>query len=97
MDREYLLEALVGPSAKIAKGFESVTLLLDDGRLLNGTIVMEDLDRIILGTPQAETVTINKSSIAERSGQSQSAMPTMRGVLTPLEVRDVVAYLSTLK
>ena len=97
VEREYLLEALVDPSAKIAKGFESVSLLLEDGRLLNGTIVREDAERIVIGTPQAKTVTVDKSAVDERIEQRQSAMPTMQGLLTPIEIRDLVAYLSTLK
>lgn len=96
-DRQYLLEALVAPSATIAKGFNSTTLALEDGRFLTGTIIRDDSEQITMGTQDAKTIVIDKSQIEERLPQTTSAMPSMRDVLSPLEIRDVVSYLTTLK
>ena len=91
-----MLEALVDPNAKIAKGFESVSVLKEDGKLVTGTIISETKQELMLGTPNGKTVSIRKGEIEDRSAAAQSAMPKMMGVLTPMEVRDLVEHLSTL-
>lgn len=93
----HLLEALIDPSATIAKGYEMTSLLLEDGRVVNGTIIQEDAKQIVVGTTQGKTELIDVSAVEERVRQKQSAMPTMRELLSPAEVRDLVAYLMTLE
>jgi len=95
-NREYLLRALVDPSDTIAKGFESVTIIKDNGKTITGTIVTENDEVLMLGAPN-KTYKIRKAEIEERIEAKQSAMPKMTEVLTPLEVRDLVEYLTTLK
>ena len=85
------------PSAKIAKGFESVTFVTEDGQVVSGTILQENDDRITLATPLAKTVEVPKEDIIQRSTNSLSAMPKITDVLTPWEVRDLVAYLASLQ
>ena len=97
VDSRYLLEALVDPSAKLAKGFEGITLLLDDGEMISGTLIAEDGNRLIVGTPNGKQVEVHASQIELRKAADQSAMPKMTEVLSATEIRDVVAYLTTLK
>ena len=97
VSREYLLEALVDPSARIAQGFETVLLILDDGRSVSGTVLSENEEAVTVGTAQAETIEVAKQSIDERVASKVSAMPQIIETLTPLEVRDLVAYLETLR
>jgi quinoprotein glucose dehydrogenase len=70
------------PDAKIAEGFGSVVLLLDDGRIVSGVIKSETDAIIELQTPTNEKISIAKSEIEERS-QPKSTMPPMDTVLTP--------------
>ncbi len=93
---QYLLESLVNPSKVIAKGFEGVTIVTDDGTLVTGTIVSEDDQSIIVGQSDGKQIAVAKAEIEERSAADTSAMPKMTDVLSPLQIRDVVAYLSTL-
>ena len=88
---------LVDPNAQIAKGFESAAFVLVDGRTLTGTILEERNDTFVIGTPQAETIEVAKSQIDEQQASQTSAMPSVANVLSPLEVRDLVAYLATLQ
>ena len=97
LNKDLLLESLVNPSAKIAKGFDSVTIELDDGRLISGSIANQDDGSITIGETTGKTTTLAHGRIEEIVTSNQSAMPSMRGVLTPIEVRDVVSYLSTIK
>jgi len=95
VDRRSLLESIVLPNAKIAKGFGTVTLVLDTGKIVAGTIKDEDATSLTLITPLNETVRIARNTIDDQSATT-SAMPTMTKALTLREIRDLVEYLSTL-
>lgn len=94
--REHLLESIVAPNAKIAAGFGSVTLALDDGRVVAGVIKSEQEGTVELLTPAGELLKIVAASIEDRS-EPISAMPSLEKVLTPREIRDLIEFLSTLK
>ncbi len=95
VDRRYLLESMMLPNAKVAKGFGTVTLVLDTGKLVAGTIKDEDADSVTLVTPSNETIRVARDTIDEQSSTT-SAMPAMIRTLTLRELRDLVEYLSTL-
>ena len=95
-DRTALLQSLVDPSAKIAKGYETVTLVLNDGRTFGGIIKQEDANQVILEQPDGKLVTLKPNDIDERTSP-KSAMPEMNRALSPRELRDLVEFLTTLK
>jgi quinoprotein glucose dehydrogenase len=95
--REYLLESIVDPDRQIAKGFETVTLELKDGRVQAGVLKGEDAAYIHLMTPEGLTVTVPKDQIETR-GRGKSAMPQdVVKYLSRSDVRDLVEFLTTLK
>jgi len=95
-DSAYLLESLIQPSVSIATGYGIVNLTLKDRTEVTGTLAKE--------TPQAVTVrlfggqnkTIARTDIAQQT-PPVSIMPPMTGILQPREIRDVVAYLTSLQ
>ena len=95
LDRRHFLESIVLPNAKIAKDFGTVTIVLDSGKLVAGTIKAEDAATLTLVTPENRTIRIDRENIDEQSA-SISAMPEMTKALTLREIRDLVEYLSTL-
>jgi putative heme-binding domain-containing protein len=94
--REYLLESLIVPSAKIAQGYANVSLTLTSGKIAAGLIKSEDAKSVTLLTPTGKILAIAKSDIEERTSPV-SAMPEMGRVLSPREIRDLIEYLMTLK
>jgi quinoprotein glucose dehydrogenase len=94
--KDELAESLVEPSAKIVPGFGIETILLKDGTSLAGSVTKEDAKTIELRLPDGKTRKIATASVSSRT-PPVSVMPPMLGILTPSEIRDVVAYLSTLK
>lgn len=94
--REQLLEALVDPTARIAPGFGTVSVTLEDGQTIRGTLREETSSHIVVQTADGEDETITSSRIAERTN-APSAMPPMGRIMSRREIRDVVEYLSTLK
>ena len=69
----------------------------DNGKVVTGTLLSETDKQVVIGDTDGKSVTIPLAEIDERSAAAQSAMPKMGSVLTPLEVRDLVAYLLTLQ
>ncbi len=94
--RPYLLEALLSPSASLAPGFQTVSIETNDGESYDGVVVSEHSDKLILGLAIGGSQTIEKGNIHSRRESQVSAMPSMKDLLNPDEVRDLVAYLSTL-
>jgi quinoprotein glucose dehydrogenase len=95
--RRYLLEAIVMPNAKIAKGYETVILTLADDRVVSGIIKSEDKKVVKLVTAEAKELLIPVEDIvARRTGPS--AMPDdLHKKLSRRELRDLVEFLSGLK
>ncbi len=97
LDAEQLLESLIHPNAKIAEGYQMVTLTLNGhAPPVAGTISSESGDTLILTQINGETLTVDKSTISDEQRMDVSSMPPMSGVLSLSEIRDVVKYLSTL-
>jgi quinoprotein glucose dehydrogenase len=96
-DARYLLEAIVAPNATIAPGFESVVITLRDDTTLHGVLRRESDAELELQPVDGESVTIRKSEVASRD-RAVSAMPEGFGeILSARELRDLVAFLASLK
>jgi putative heme-binding domain-containing protein len=91
-----ILESLVNPSAEIAEGYGLFTLTTTSGEALAGRLGKETAGAVVLILPTGETKTIAKEEIKERAGPV-SAMPPMALALPPRDLRDLVAYLASLK
>jgi quinoprotein glucose dehydrogenase len=96
-DRNYLLESLIMPSAQIAPGFEVNVAILKDGRIVIGNVRTDDDTRLVLVSADGKLTEIKKDEIKTRRRQKESAMPPMGEVLTKVEIRNAIEYLSTLK
>jgi quinoprotein glucose dehydrogenase len=96
-DRRYLLESVVFPNAKIAKGYETAVLTLADDRVVSGIIKSDDKKSVKIITAEAKEITIPAEDIVSRR-TGPSAMPDdLHKKLTRRELRDVVEFLSSLK
>ena len=94
---EQILEALIDPNARIAPGFGVVSVTLNNGERIDGTLRDETETHVTLLVGEAAVErTIPKAEISERT-DPVSAMPPLGLVLELKELRDVVAFLSMLK
>lgn len=96
-DRQYLLEAIVAPNSKIAKGFETIVITTDDGQIHMGVLKEETDDELRLMTPQGVSITIDKSTIDERQSGASAMPETIKQQLSKFQIRDLVEFLSRLK
>lgn len=93
----YLLDAVVLPNKNIAKGFDSVVILDVDGGVVSGIVKQETTEKVDLMTAEGKLISIRKDQIEERK-PGKSPMPEdLTKHLTKLELRDLVAYLASLK
>jgi putative heme-binding domain-containing protein len=94
---EHLLRAVVDPQSEIAEGYGLISVTLKNGSVQSGLLAKETDNELTLRLP-ATTITnsVKKADIVNRT-KPASAMPTMTSLLTKMEVRNIVAYLQTLK
>ncbi len=95
-DRASLLESLVDPSAKIAPNYGAVSVVLEDGRVVAGTLRKETAATLTLLTPDGRETEIRLSDIDERT-PPRSPMPAVDRALSLRELRDLVAFLAELR
>jgi putative heme-binding domain-containing protein len=91
---EYVLTKVLDPSAVVAKDYQMMIFILNDGRVING-LVKQETDKVVTVQTQNELVRLAKSDIESRKQSAQSMMPEGQlAPMTDLEVRDLIAYLA---
>ncbi len=94
-DRAYFLQSMVLPGAVVAPGYGIVAVTFKNGATLSGNLLAETPDQLDIATPE-KAYRIKRSDIAS-STPPVSAMPSMEHLLKPEEMRDLIAWLDTLK
>lgn len=99
-DRRYLLESIIAPNAKIAAGYERITVSLTD-QFYTGRVLAEDATTIKLEITNDDgtlkPVTVLKSQVTERKGEPSAMLEGFKDILKPAELRDLVEFLATQK
>ena len=96
-DADYLQRAILEPNADIDAKYRVQMFLLDNGQVLTGVVNSRSDAQVVLSDSSGRQHTLAADAIEEEAQQNTSLMPDMREVLTPREVRDLVAYLRSLK
>ena len=100
--REYLLEAIVLPSAKIAEGFDNIQVETDGGpeeggAEFAGVVKRETKDELELVSFEDGTVIVEKKRITFRR-KGLSGMPVgLHAMLGKQNLRDLIEFLASLK
>jgi len=92
---EELLESIVYPSASFASGYEVVSLEMNNGSIVAGVIADENDEQVVLKIGK-ETKAVNQADIKERISIPSSMLP-MGEILSKRQIRDVIAFLGTLR
>ncbi len=89
-----LLEAIVLPSASIARYHETVNVVTNDGKVVSGLLVKEDVNAMFLSSAEGVMQAVAYTDIERASYSNVSLMPEgYEKILTPNEIADLVAYL----
>lgn len=93
-DIHNMLLSIVNPSAELREGFETVLIVTADGRTLNGFLIDQDSQVVVLRGIDGQSVTIARDQIDELVPQRKSLMPEgLLKEITEQQVRDLFAYL----
>jgi len=92
----YLAESILMPSKSISPNFHSIQLTLKDETIHSGYVETENRDVLTLRIFTGQLVEISKDKIKRREAGALSMMPVGL-VQTPQEVRDLVAFMASLK
>ena len=93
-----LLEAIVYPSATIARYHETINVLTEDGKAVSGLLVEETVDKMFLSSGEGVVQSVAFGEIEEARYSSVSLMPDgLDKILKPEEIADLVAYLKDSK
>ncbi len=96
--RRDLLEAVMFPSASLARGFESYAVTTIDGKVHTGVITSETAQAIYLRTPQQMEVRLTRAEIEHMAPSPISVMPAgLETAITREQLADLLAYLQSLK
>jgi len=95
--RDYILESLVAPNAKIAQGFETTLITMKSGENRAGIVKSETADQLVLNSPEEGLVTIKKSEIQARDKGLSGMLDGLGQILTKRELRDLVEFLASQK
>jgi putative membrane-bound dehydrogenase-like protein len=93
-----LVEAVLFPSASLARGYESYSVATSAGQVYSGLLSRETASAIYLRTTERAEIRVDRDQIDELAPNSTSIMPQgLDKTLSPAELRDVVAFLESLK
>ncbi len=97
VDRKYLLESLINPSAKIAMGYSLSVLEMNDGASQVGYIKSEKDGKITLTGLDGKSITLERAMVKKQSSSDVSPMPPMGALMSRRELRDLMEYMATQK
>ena len=93
---KYLLESLIHPGAYVVPGFGNVTLSLKNGDAIVGSLLSKNDKEVVLKMITGQKATYPMSDVKSVT-DPLSSMPPMGAILNKSDLRDVMAYLKTLK
>lgn len=92
----FLLLAVVDPSAAIREEFTQFIVVTTDGRVLNGLIDKQDARTVSLRGANNQTTLLNRDDIEELKATETSIMPDgLTDKLTDAEIQDLFTYVMT--
>jgi len=93
-DLARVLANVLNPSLEIREGFETYSILTEDGRQLSGFIADQDKQVVMLRGVDGQTIVVPRHEIEVIKAQPTSLMPEkLLADLSEQEIRDLFAYL----
>ncbi|MES2476071.1 MAG: HEAT repeat domain-containing protein [Verrucomicrobiota bacterium] len=94
-DRRFFLEAIVNPGAKVAMGYGIASVTLKGGKNVAGIVIADTPAHVDLDS-SGKVLRVSRGDIDSMTPPI-SAMPPMGAMLSPIEMRDLVAWLAEQK
>jgi putative membrane-bound dehydrogenase-like protein len=92
-----LVESILFPSASLVQSYEPWVVVTADGRTLNGVLLEDKPDEIVLSAGVDKTFRLPRAAIEQMTRSEQSIMPAgLDKTLSDQELADLIAYLKSL-
>ncbi len=92
-----LEQSILDPDASIEPDNRTFKAVTKDGSAITGRVINEDGFTVQVLDSKERLLSLTKSDLKESSFATKSGMPSFKDRLTPEELTDLVAYLTTLK
>ena len=96
-DTKYILESIVAPSAQLSPGYTYIAVSMKDGTVVSGLLMSKTDAEVVVRNPETKEDTICKKADIATVPTAMSSMPPMGAILKKDQIRDLVAYLYSLK
>lgn len=94
---EAILRNVLTPNAAMEGGYRAFRVITLDGRVVQGLLVSQDADAIVIREPEKADIRIPTRDVAQAGFSTISIMPEgLLEAMKPEEVSDLFAYLKTL-
>jgi len=90
-------QSILDPDASIEPDNRTFKAVTKDGTTITGRVINEDGFTLQVLDSKERLLSLNKADLKESSYATTSGMPSFKGKLTPEELTDLVAYLTSLK
>jgi putative membrane-bound dehydrogenase-like protein len=98
LSRQAFYDSILFPSAGISHNFETYTLVLESGNVVNGILTSRTPQSVTIKDIESISRTFKTSEIELMKKENTSLMPAdIQKLMTAKELVDVVEYMSTLK
>ena len=89
-----LILNVVAPNVEIREGFETWSVLTEDGRVVHGFMADQDAQTVVLRTSDGQAIVIERTTIEQMERSPFSVMPTgITKSLSDDQLRDLFGYL----
>ena len=96
-DSKDILESIVSPSAKLTPGYSAIAVTMKDGTIVAGMLMKDSETEVVVRNVDTQKETVCKKSDIQTLPPSMSSMPPMGLILNKSDIRDLVAFLTSLK
>jgi len=96
--RIHMVESILEPSRTVAPGYQTLAVVLRDGRLISGIKLADSEETLTLADNQGKQHLLARSEIEQQLAQPQSTMPDgLTKLLSVNEFVDLIAFLGSQK
>ena len=97
LSRDELLESIVLPNNRIAKGFENLVIKMRDGSTHVGLLKKEDAEYVYIESAEDGALKVPKAEIENLDLGLSSMPPEIATALSKRDLRNLIEYLASLK
>jgi putative heme-binding domain-containing protein len=95
--KDYIIDSMLNPSAKIKEGYHTTSVLTMDGILVTGKLMSDADGKVVLRDADNKEIVIAEEDIEEQKISTTSLMPAeLTDRLSRSEFVDLIAFLSSL-